>query len=558
MPYTVKYKKEERNWGQHTLGDYVPGLDKAHEKHLDNLLDARWERKKERHAILKSKGYPVKPLRRGRKPNLYPKKKEYRMDDPKDVARVAKFPWFSRCWNRNRKARRQTPRIHPRQTTLLDFFPDLLYAPRHDQGSADHGLHKRFYMPHFREPRYVKKEEFCSNMANWAWEATRPPRKNAGNMSQLFYLNDFSFFDREEHLEAIDWSSSSFLPSDIIVLALCRQLQGFRGNEDFFRMFRLAPQIMDYTAVKMTHKIPSSHRFTGYLKQIGSERVKQFFRLLVTEARQLGLIKDQIHIWDGQFHETWLQKDKKRREGYPKFYGGTYNHGGAKVGVGVYQSTIVDWNGYCAIPLYTKVVPANRNENPVVRETVQKAYSKNPVPDYFLADRGPSGADTQNLCASIGCRPIMPLSSNVKNGVRETSHTHHHFYSRFIDGASDEIINSLYDVRTRVEEHYAHNDVVYEMRRIHGCGKEMTDISIYLTNCLGVLIPLTAFKIGRPDLMWSPSSFRDQPIHPERLFPQQYHELNNFRWDDEICISPRRYRQKIVEQMRQYQERKDL
>ena len=136
-----------------------------------------------------------------------------------------------------------------------------------------------------------------------------------------------------------------------------------------------------------------------------------------------------------------------------------------------------------------------------------------------------------------------------------SSNKHHYFYSRYIDGVSDELIDSLYDIRTRVEKNYSHNNIAYEMRRIHGCGKEMTETSIYVSKCLSVLIPLTAFKIEHLDLMWSPSAFRDQPIYPERLFPMQFHELNHFRWDDEICISPRRYRQQIVEQMKRYQKR---
>ncbi|SRR6056297_283453 len=558
LPYYVEYKNKERNWGQHSLGDYCPNLDESHEKYLEALEEAKWQRKKERHRLLKEKGKKVQPLRRGRKPLLYPRKKVYRMDDPKDVARVQRFKWFSPCWRRSPTSPSTPQSRSPLQKRLIYFFPDLLYAPHYPESAPEHGLQKPLYMPHFREPRYVSKEEFCNEMASWAWGACRFPRKKVGQVSHVFYLNDFFFFDCPNFVEEIDWSATSFLPSDLIRLELYRRLQGFETFNDYFRMLKIAPAIMDHVGIKMTHALPSTHRYTGYLKQIGVARVKDFFDSLVHEARGLGLVKDQVHLWDGQFHETWLQKDKKRKEGLPQFFGGTYNHGGSKVGVGVYQSTIVDWNGTCAIPIHCEVIPANKNENPAVRKTIQMAYEKNPAPDYILADRGPSGEDTQDLCATIGARPVVPLRSNVKNGVRKTSNKGHRIYSKYVEHASDELLEKVYNIRTRVEEHYSLNDDVYEMRRLHGCGKELIEIEILLGNCLAVLVPLTAYKIGRPDLMWSPSSFRDQPIHPERLFPRQFRELNNFRWDDDICVSPIRYRKKILEKMKRYQNSEDF
>ena len=85
------------------------------------------------------------------------------------------------------------------------------------------------------------------------------------------------------------------------------------------------------------------------------------------------------------------------------------------------------------------------------------------------------------------------------------------------------------------KEHYGLNHTVYRTGRLHGTGKEVTDIEIYLTNTLGVLTPITAYKIGQPDWMWSPTKFRSIDWHPATVFPEMYQELNNLRWDDSIC-----------------------
>lgn len=558
MPYTVIYKDTQRSWGQHHLGDYCPQVVIQNKNLLDAIDEGKWKQKKSRHSSKKNAGISVKPLRRGRKPVLYPQQETYYMNIPRDVARVRRYKWFTSCWNHQTPKPSVTSFIPLIQTSLLDLIPHILNAPAHSTKSSNNGLNKPIYTPHFHEPRYIQKEEYCRFMASWAWKACRSPSKKVGQVSHVFYLNDFSFFDSDHLLEQIRWGKSSILPSDIIRLELYRRLQGFETFKDYFRMIQIAPNIMDHIGIKMTHSIPSFHRYTGYLKQIGLEMFQKYFRSLVNEARSLGLIKDKVHIWDGQFHESWLQKDKGRKQGLPQFFGGTYNHGGSKVGVGVYQSTIVDWNGYCTIPIYSELVPANRNENPVVIEALNTAYQVNPVSDLFLADRGPSGKKVQEKCAQLGARPIIPLTSNPVTDVFITQEKKHRFYLKFIGNASGKWLEKIYNIRPRIEQHYNLNDTVYNLVRLHGCGEELMKIEICIGNCLAVLIPLTAYKIGRPDLMWSPSCFKEQTIHPERLFPQQFRELNDFRWDDEICVNPIRYRARIIRMMKEYQNSKNL
>jgi len=523
------------------MGDYVEGLDKEHEKFLDTFECGKWLHKKQRYEQMKKKGIKNLPhLRRGRIKKCYPTKKHYFMDDPRDIAEVKQFPWFSSLWKQIRK--RSKPSVGKGQKTL-DSFLGI------GQGTIKKHPVNRIYIPHFRMPRYVKKQEFCSSISDWAWEACQMPTKKVGLCSHIFYLNNFDFFDEREYMDEIDWVGKA-LPSDLIKLEIHRLLQGFESINDYFRMHDLSPVVMDPQAINTTHTAPSSHHYSEYLKKIGFHRVESFFKQLVDEARGYGLIKDVVHLWDGQFHETWLQQEKPRKNGLESFFGGTYNHGGKKVGVGVYQSTIMDWNGYCAIPIHCKVVPANRNENPVLRETVKGAYydqNPQPKPYFFLADRGPSGMNTQETIWNLGIYPIIPLKSSISTGVVVTDQKHHRFYSRFVDTAKSKTLEKVYNIRTRIEEHYNLNETVYNSAHLHCCGEILTKMEILLLNCLGVLIPLTAYKIGRPDLMWSPSLFRSHKIHPERIFPGYYQELEQMRWDDEIVTSPRRYERELAE-----------
>jgi hypothetical protein len=528
LGYQIIYRKGSRNWYQKTIGDYVSGVDEWHERFLDSFHNGLYERKKRRYNEMKVKGIKgLPPLRRGARLVPYPRYHIYHMDVPAEVQDLKRFSWFIPQWHQDRTSNEEkTPSC---QKSLLALIPNLLTTPRISPLSR--GL--IHYLPKFRSPEIVQKECFCNSMNHDSWAITHASLRVKGLVQYIFYLNSFDCID--DVCYSTD-SSHPFqgkcLPSDIVKMELFRLLSGINGIEDFFRVWEMSPHALsDELAIIMNHSLPTSHRFTSLLKSIGQQPIQTLFNSLVAEARQLKLIKDQIHIWDGQFHETWLQSMKPRKITLPQFYGGKYNHGGKKVGVGVVESTIMDWNGTCTIPLFTKVFPANLNENTIVQQTVPLYYQGNlHKPKYFLTDKGPSGKETQTIIYDQGIWPIIPVKSNMRSGTIITPTKKHRFFADLLPNMDPSLFELLYNIRTRIEEHYNLNDTVFHLAQLHLAGEELTNIEIILENCLGVLIPLTAFKIGRPDLMWSPCSFRQTGITPSTVFPERFQQLDHLRW----------------------------
>jgi hypothetical protein len=305
-------------------------------------------------------------------------------------------------------------------------------------------------------PKYTLKVDYCDSMTDWVRESIRPQNKHPGFAAFVFYLNDFTFFDDFLTDDSFKWAKKAeILPSDVIKYELYRLLAGFISFQDYFKFVYLLPNFQDHLAISMTHPYPVGTHFTEKLKLIGPSRIREFFNLLVAEARDLGLIRDRVHIWDGQFHEAWMKKNIVRKESLEPFFGGIYNHGGKKVGIGVYQSTIFDWNGYCMIPINTEIVLANVNENIAVRDIVTHTYSDTyHTPEIFITDKGPSGLETQETIASFGPRPIIPIHDNITKNARVTSDGKLRFYSKFVEGISDANLRKIYNLRTRVEEQY--------------------------------------------------------------------------------------------------------
>jgi len=554
MPYRICYKQSDRNWTQFHLDDFCPGLKSWNERFLDQIQESKWQLKKAWYLKQKLKGVKkLLKLRRGRKSTPYPSKEVFMMDDPRDVAEVKRFKWFSPVWTCESKCTVNSDeesiskgfsRIKQKNSLEKWVFPHFIREI--PSLPASHHISS---FPRGGRPQIVEKDAFCSQMSQWAWNAVHTSSKNIGLVSHLFYLNSFDQFDDPQFLDRIGWKARErSLPSDVIKMELHRLQQGFVHYEDYFRILELSPNILDHLAINMSHSLPSSHRIHETLKKIGFSAIQSFRRHLVQEARQLGLIRDQVHIWDGQFHATWLKKERARRAGLEPFFGGVYNHGGVKVGIGVQQSTIVDWNGWCAIPIFHEVVPANENDNVLLRQAINHAYINKEIPiipKFFLADRGPFGFSNQERIWRLGSQPVIPLPSHIKQNIRITATKHHHFYTHFAGNTSDKILEKLYDIRTRIEEHNSLNDSVYRQVRLNCTGEEIIRIQIELTNILAILTPLTAFKLGRPDWMWSPTKFRSYSIHPEKVFPKMYINLEKFRWDKGVCLSPSRIQAEI-------------
>ena len=524
MAIKIKYKTKGRSWCQAQLTDWFPQWEKPWNEFLEVMRDWRWELKKAWHQKLKEKGVRNLPkLRRGRIGKIGPTRKCYDMSVPAHVAEVRKFKWFSkqRAWKRRKKC----PVLAAGQQVLDRWHPDtasrasLLYKP---------------VIPRFRKPRVVLREEFCGDISDLAWAALHGCRGSKTMLFYIFYLNDFSIVDDDDLLSSPEWRSvGRYLASDIVKYELARLLLGFSTFSDYFRMTELFPDFEDHLAIAMARHPPSGGRHVKALRLIGAGRIRKLFYALVSECRALGLIKDRVWAWDGQFFETWLKTARKKgSRSKADVWGGWYNHGGRKVGFGVVQSVIVDWSGTVPLPIEVRVYPANRNENIIFRETFKHCISSAPLPALFLAaDKGPSGSSSLNLVRFRGMVPVMALGENRKRDVLVTYHKQYHFDRRLVSDVDPSVLERVYMMRTRIEEMFSQVRVSFKLTRLRGAGRDFIKAEILLVNILHLLVALTAFKIGRPDLMWRPSAFDNLRLHPSVSFPSLFSDLEKLRDD---------------------------
>nr|MDO8119335.1 transposase [Candidatus Sigynarchaeota archaeon] len=525
MAIRVVYKEKHRSYCQTQLDDWIPWLHEVyHERHLA-MIEWRWELKKAYYknlpAFLK-KNLP--PLRRGRIYRDYPTRKVYRMDIPHHVAEVKAFKWFTRVWHQNRQDSK--PETPANQLLLDRWIPaePTLKPAKHTT-----------VVPRFRRIRVVDRDEFCKDITNLGWAALHQYKDSPACLFYIFYLNDFSIVDDEKLLESASWREiGAYLPSDIVKYEIARLMLGFTTFVDYLRMTELYSSFEDQLSIAMACHPPKADRLAKALRLIGPTRIRQLHEALKAECRALGLIKDKVWLWDGQFFEVWMKNERKTSSrNNTELYGGWYNHGGKKRGFGIVQSTIVDWSGYVPLPISIHVFPANTNENVMFRETLAKCVKENPKSAWFLdTDKGPTGYESIELVSKLGMVPVMALGKNRTRNVTKTKLKKYKFDAPSTCGIDQRVLEIVYMMRTRIEEIFTHVKVVFKQARLHGSSHDFLEVEVLLVGIAIMLIALTAFKIGKPELAWRPTAFNNMRMDPEDVFPERMNELKKLRWVD--------------------------
>nr|MDO8111637.1 transposase [Candidatus Sigynarchaeota archaeon] len=525
MAIHVLYKEKYRSYCQTQLDDWLPWLHAVyHARHLE-MIEWRWELKKAHYKQLPQfikKNHP--PLRRGRKYRDYPTRSVYRMDIPYHVGEVKVFKWFSRTWHQNRQEEKPLPSKN--QQTLDRWKPVNTLSSKKD---------RPIIVPRFRHVRVVDKDEFCADITNLGWLALRHYHDSPACLFYIFYLNDFTILDDETLLKSPQWREiGAYLPSDIVKYELARLMLGFTTFVDYLRMTELYSSFEDQLAIAMARHPPKADRLAKALRLIGVTRVRQMHEALKAECRALGLIKDKVWLWDGQFFEVWMKRERKKdSRNKTELFGGWYNHGGKKRGFGIVQSTIVDWSGFVPIPLTIRVYPANTNENIMFRDTFAACVKENQQAALFLdTDKGPSSYESINQVHAAGIIPVMALGDNRTKDVIKTQGKKYKFDAPSTVGIDKHALEIVYMMRTRIEEMFAAIKVVFKQARLHGTGRDFLEIEVVLVNIAIMLVALTAFKIGRPELAWRPTAFNNLRMDPEDVFPDHVKDLKKLRWRD--------------------------
>ena len=239
------------------------------------------------------------------------------------------------------------------------------------------------------------------------------------------------------------------------------------------------------------------------MRALPLDALKRYFFTLLNEAYDLKIAKNRILIWDGQFVHTNSSDNPPKKGEYSDPDAGFCKHDKRIYGVGYKVSTIYAYCGTRMVPVYCELFPGNQDEYSVFRETFTHYFALGyELPFVILADSGPYCLEILKWLFEMGIVPLINARKNIKthNIVKVSKY---YYVNRDFVPSSWTIaeIRLLMNVRTAIERQFSHIVVVYHARRSNVRGLDMVSKHRYLVLILDLLKILTAYKVGRPDMI---------------------------------------------------------
>ncbi|MHA1336063.1 MAG: transposase [Promethearchaeota archaeon] len=308
---------------------------------------------------------------------------------------------------------------------------------------------------------------------------------------------------------------------DVIAYELLRLNLGFKNYTDIERMCRFMRFPPLYGITHDPNFFPSAKDLSYILTKIPSDVFFQFFQLLVNECIEYGIIIPRILIWDGQFIRSNCKNNKdKGKPTYNDPDAGYCRHNGTKKGVG-YDPGIL--YAYCFnrwFPVYFKMFPGNRNDIPAFRETVKEFLANTKYNwSIIIADSGAYSKKNLDYIRSCGMIPIIRARKNLKTHPVKELKKGFFFNTDYIPkNWSDDLYLKVYSFRPMIEQGNSSNITFYNNSRLNTRGYDAAVRSRCLIYILVLLKALTAYKLGRPDLIMKPTAFEASRYLNFRLF----------------------------------------
>ena len=153
--------------------------------------------------------------------------------------------------------------------------------------------------------------------------------------------------------------------------------------------------------------------------------------------------------------------------------------------------------------------PANRNEILTFRETMEGFFALTKYKwQVLIADSGPYSLQNMENIQFKGIVPIIRAMKNLKTHPIRELKKGFFFNTNYIPkGWSDDYFLRIYSFRPMIEQGNSYNNMYYNAYRMNTRGMDAAIKLRSLIYILELLKALTAYKLGRPDLIIKPSAF---------------------------------------------------
>ena len=358
------------------------------------------------------------------------------------------------------------------------------------------------YIPNFKTPicKFIGGDELSEieRIAYFNYSAYK------GDIRHLFLFYDWSIINEIEEKYGIktrDYNLISVLKSHIFMCK--RRIRTYSDLIEELHENKKLAQVCGFAA----NKIPTRTIISRAADKFGIEVFREITIDMVKNCMSLGLMKGKLVGVDGTLikSNTSPHKNKETNE-YTDNDAGLYVHGNYIKGIGFLSFKLTDLE--YGLPMLVQCYKGSTNENPLLREILIQFYETYGFyPSMLSTDKGMDSAANNNFCSKFGINAYIQARDFGNKELIKTEKGKT-FHPDYVEIKDTRVLERIANRRTESERQFSNDKWGYRRDRMSNRGGNEAELYMLITMITTLLTAITAFCVGRADLIRSTSAFK--------------------------------------------------
>jgi hypothetical protein len=378
------------------------------------------------------------------------------------------------------------------QKVLLDFQNIL--------GKIKERVHQ--YIPNLKTPicRMIDGGEL-SEIEKTAYSKYSTYKGNLHHLFLFYNWNIVNEIEEKYSIQTRDYNLISILKAHII---MCKRR--IRTYTDLIEEFHENERLADVCGF-VPNKIPTRTIISRAADKFGIEIFREITIDIVKNCMSLGLMKGRFVGVDGTLIKSNTNPHKnKETKDYTDIEAGLYVHGNYIKGIGFLSFKLTDIE--FGLPMLVLCYKGSANENPLLREIFTQFFETYGFyPSMLSADKGMDSSTNNDFCKEFGISAYIQ-TRNFGNKELIKTEKGKTFHPNYVEITDPRVLERIANRRTESERQFSNDKWGYRRDRMSNRGGNEAELYMLVTMITTLLTAITAFYVGRPDLIRSSSAFK--------------------------------------------------
>ncbi len=325
-----------------------------------------------------------------------------------------------------------------------------------------------------------------------------------GNIRHLFLFYDWSKVDQieEKYADKIgDYPLRTILKTQIF---MCKRR--IRTYSDLIEELKENPKLAEVCDLN-PKCIPDRKVFSRAADRTGIEAFRQVAHDMTKECISLGLMKGRMVGVDGSLIKSNTSTHKNEEtEQYTDKDAGLYVRGNYIKGIGHLAYKLVDLE--YGLPMLIQRHKGSENENPLLIDIIEDFHEVYGFyPEIMSIDKGMDSEKNNEFCKDKGIEAYIQARDFGNKELIKTEKGKT-FHPEYVEVTDPLVLERIADRRSECEREFSRDKWGYRRDRMPNRGDKEAELFMLITLITTLLTAITAFSVGRADLIRSTSAFK--------------------------------------------------